>query len=237
MTTEHLHPLSFLLMYKFTPAQTINLPFADLQIPILACFLSFSPTFHVLSKTLPFFLALTPALLALPLVFSQTKFTQLICWAHLWSCQPTRNIGIISGTSPWFLPRWQFLHWFTRQGGLIYLTTCVTASSHLHRLLPLDLQLSWMVPLLWVPQSKPDISFLHFNTFMEQVGCGSSFPQGIHHHLLQLYFFIDEENLLFQVVLPLINLALITHLTMHAAAGLINFMVISRLFMVLWCEE
>lgn len=50
-------------------------------------------------------------------------------------------------------------------------------------------------------------------------------------------FLYDEENLVFQVVMPLINLALITHLTMCDAAGLINFMVITRLFMVLWCED
>lgn len=55
MITEHLHPPNFLLLYKFTPAQTLNLLFADLQIPIHARSLPFSPIFHILSETLPFF--------------------------------------------------------------------------------------------------------------------------------------------------------------------------------------
>lgn len=72
MTIEHLHPLNFLL-YKFTPAQTFNLLFADLQIRMHA-FFPFLQFFTFSVKYSPF-LALTPALLALPLVFSQTKLT------------------------------------------------------------------------------------------------------------------------------------------------------------------
>lgn len=65
------------------------------------------------------------------LLFSARPSSLYICWAHLWSCQPTRNVGIISGTSAWLLPRQHFLHWFTGQVGLICLPTCITASSHL----------------------------------------------------------------------------------------------------------
>lgn len=54
MTTEHLHPLNFLLFYKFTPAQTFNLPFADRRIPLNARFLPFSVVFHILGETLNF---------------------------------------------------------------------------------------------------------------------------------------------------------------------------------------
>lgn len=121
--------------------------------PYMHAFFPFLQFFHILSETLPCFGLLLqycwPCLL-----FSARPSSLYICWAHLWSCQPTRNVGIISGTITWFLPRQQFLHWFTGQGGLIYLPTCITASSRLYRLLTLDLQLSWMVPLLWVHQSK-----------------------------------------------------------------------------------
>lgn len=154
MTTEH--ALNFLLLYNSPQLRpliclllTCRSPYLDAFFPFLqfSCSQWNTPIFGLLLQQC------WPCLL-----FSARPSTLYICWAHLWSCQPTRNVGIISGTSPWFLPRWQFLHWFTGQGGLIYLPTCITTSSHLYRLLILDLQLSWMVPLLWVHQSKP-ISF------------------------------------------------------------------------------
>lgn len=53
MTIERLHPLNFLL-YKFTPAQTFNLLFADLQIHMYA-FFPFLQIFTFSVKYSPFF--------------------------------------------------------------------------------------------------------------------------------------------------------------------------------------
>lgn len=178
-----------------------------------------------------YFWALTPAVLALPLVFSQTKHTIHLlssfvvlpaykkCRDYFW------NKPMISPKMAIFalIHRTGRAHLFTNL--YYYFFTFVQAfNSGFTAILNGAITLSSSVKAHF---------FLHFNTLREQIGYGSSFPQGIHHHFLQLYFFIDEQNLLFQVVMPLINLALITHLTMHDAAGLINFMVITGLFMVL----
>lgn len=167
---------------------------------------TFSPflQYFTFSAKHSIFHTLTPGQLDLPLVFSQTELTiHLLSWLFvvLSAYKKYRDVpGRITG----FLPRWQFLYSSLGQEGLIYLPTCITTSC-LYRLLTLDLQLPRMGPLVWVHQSKPIFCILTLLQKREILWC--KLPLGTTSCSSTALFLYDvEENLMFQVVMPLINL-------------------------------
>lgn len=178
MTTEHLHPLNFLLLYKFTPAQTFNLPFADLQIPIHARFFPFSPIFHILSETLPFFGLLLWhcwCCLSLVVLLAYKKCRDYV-WNHHLISPKIAIFALIHRTGRADL--------FTNLYNC-FLTFVRAFNSGFTAILNGAITLSLSVKALF---------FLHCNTSLEETEYGSSFPWGIHHHLLQLYFFMMKRT-------------------------------------------
>lgn len=138
------------------------------------------------------FWALTPVLLALPLVLSQTKLTIHLlssfvvlsaykkCRDYFW------NNHLISPQTAIFalIHRTGRANLFTNLYNCFF-TFVQAFNSGFTAILNGAITLSSSVKAHF---------FLHFNTFTEEIECDSSFPQGIHHHLLQLYFFTMKRT-------------------------------------------